>query len=105
ASGGVQPTPTIFLGITAGDRSVACTAGPATPSSVAIADQLANGPFSPLAIVTKSGCNNISPIDINPANPPFGPILTTTAVGTTPQGITVSPRLGYAVVANNGSNT
>src|SRR5262249_46290121 len=72
---------------------------------VAIADQLANGPFSPLAIVTNSGCNSISTIDINPANPTFGTILNTVSVGTTPQGIAVSPRLGYAVVANNGSNT
>ena len=104
-SNGSQSNAVDFIVVKAVDMSVACTTGPATPSSVAIADQLANGPFSPLAIVTNSGCNNISTIDINPANPTFGTILTTTAVGTTPQGITVSPRLGYAVVANNGSNT
>jgi DNA-binding beta-propeller fold protein YncE len=84
--------------------SVACTTGPATPSSVAIADQLANGPFSPLAVVTNSGCNNISTIDINPSSPTFGSVLNSIAVGTTPQGIAVSPRRGLAVVANNGGN-
>jgi DNA-binding beta-propeller fold protein YncE len=102
-SGGVQSNATDFIVIKAVDMSVACTSGPATPSSVAIADQLANGTFSPLAVVTNSGCNNISTIDINTASPTFGQILNSIAVGTTPQGIAVSPRLGLAVVANNGS--
>src|SRR5262249_47916915 len=104
-SNGSQSNAVDFIVVKAVDMSVACTSGPATPSSVAIADQLANGPFSPLAIVTNSGCNSISTIDINPANPTLGTILNTVSVGTTPQGIAVSPRLGYAVVANNGSNT
>ena len=104
-SGGVQSNPTDFIVITAVDMSVACTTGPATPSSVAIADQLANGPFSPIAVVTNSGCNNISTIDINTASPTFGHVLHSIAVGATPQGIAVSPRLGLAVTANNGDAT
>jgi DNA-binding beta-propeller fold protein YncE len=103
-SGGVQSNPTDFFVIQAVDMSVACTSGPATPSSVAIADQLALGPFSPIAVVSNSGCNNISTIDINPGSPTFGTILHSIAVGTTPQGVAVSSRLGLAVVANNGSN-
>jgi DNA-binding beta-propeller fold protein YncE len=104
-SGGVQSNANDFIVIKAVDMSVACTTGPATPSSVAIADQLANGPFSPIAVVTNSGCNNISTIDINIASPTFGHVLHSTAVGATPQGIAVSPRLGLAVVANNGDAT
>jgi DNA-binding beta-propeller fold protein YncE len=100
-----QSNATDFIVIKSVDMSVACTTGPATPSSVAIADQLANGPFSPIAVVTNSGCNNISTIDINTASPTFGHVLHSTAVGATPQGIAVSPRLGLAVVANNGDAT
>jgi DNA-binding beta-propeller fold protein YncE len=104
-SGGVLSNPTDFIVIKAVDMSVACTTGPATPSSVAIADQLANGAFSPIAVVTNSGCNNISTLDINTASPTFGQVLHSTAVGATPQGIAVSPHLGLAVVANNGDGT
>jgi DNA-binding beta-propeller fold protein YncE len=104
-SGGVQSNATDFIVITAVDMSVACTTGPATPSSIAIADQLANGPFSPIAVVTNSGCNNISTIDINTASATFGHVLHSIAVGATPQGIAVSPRLGLAVIANNGDAT
>ena len=102
-SGGVQSNAVDFIVVKAVDLSIACTSGPATPSSVAIADQLAAGAFSPLAVVTNSGCNNISTIDINPASATFGSVRNSIAVGTTPQGIAVSPRLGLAVVANNGS--
>jgi DNA-binding beta-propeller fold protein YncE len=65
-------------------------------------------------VVTNSGCNNISVIDINPAdvvggsgpNPgKFGTILNTIAVGATPQGIAVSQPIGLAVVANNTAGT
>jgi len=103
-SGGSPSNASEFFVIKAVDMSVACTGGPATPSSVAIADQLAHGNFSPLAVVTNSGCNNISTIDINPSSPTFGSVLNSIAVGTTPQGVAVSPRLGLAVVANNGSS-
>jgi len=107
-----QSNPTDFIVVKAVNMNVSCTSGSATPSSVAIADQLANGPFSPIAVVTNSGCNSISTIDINPTvtvggvvqpNPTFGNILHTIAVGTTPQGVAVIQRQGLAVVANNGS--
>src|SRR6266851_3282274 len=45
-----------FIVIKAVDMTVACATP--TPSSVAIADQLANGPFSPIALLTNSGGNN-----------------------------------------------
>lgn len=116
---GVQSNATDFFVIQAVDMSKICTGagGTATntmPSSLAIADQLANGPFSPIAVVTNSGCNNISVIDINPTvtangsttqNPNFGKILNTIAVGATPQGIAVSQPFGLAVVANNTDGT
>jgi DNA-binding beta-propeller fold protein YncE len=114
-STGVQSNPTDFFVIQAVDMSKICTStGGTLPSSVAIADQLANGPFSPIAVVTNSGCNNISVIDINPTatvngqtvqNPNFGKILTSIAVGATPQGIAVSQPFGIAVVANNTAGT
>jgi DNA-binding beta-propeller fold protein YncE len=85
------------------------------PSSVAIADQLANGPFSPIAVVSNTGCNSISVIDINPTvtvggvvqpNPTFGQFIAKSiGVGTSPQGIAISQRYGLAVIANNGSAT
>src|SRR5260370_8297569 len=89
--------------------TVACATP--TPSSVAIADQLAEGPFSAHAVVTNSGCNSIPVIDITPA--PLSPPPGTTAfgsvqsipVGATPQGVAVSSHLGMAVVANNGAGT
>jgi DNA-binding beta-propeller fold protein YncE len=76
------------------------------PSSVAIADQIANGPFSPFALVSVSGCNSIVKVDLNPASPTFGQLLgSPVSVGTTPQGIAISQPLGLAVVANHGTNT
>jgi len=112
---GVQSNPTDFFVIEAVDLSQICTStGGTLPSSVAIADQLANGPFSPIAVVSNSGCNNISVIDINPAdvaggsgpNPgKFGTILNSIAVGATPQGVAVSQPFGMAVVANNTAGT
>ncbi len=114
---GVQSNATDFYVIQAVDMTSACTpttAGTQHPSSVAIADQLVNGPFSPIAVVTNSGCNNVSVVDINPTttvnnvtsqNPNFGKILHTIAVGNTPQGIAVSEPFGLAVVANNADGT
>jgi DNA-binding beta-propeller fold protein YncE len=119
---GVQSNSTDFFVIQAVDLSQVCFAvsgGAATntqPSSVAIADQLVNGPFSPIAVVTNSGCNSISVVDINPTvsvggvtqqNPNFGKIFPggTIAVGATPQGIAISQPFGLAVVANSGDGT
>jgi DNA-binding beta-propeller fold protein YncE len=116
-SGSAQSNATDFFVIQAVDMTSVCApAVPNTqhPSSVAIADQLANGPFSPIAVVSNSGCNNISVIDINPTvtangstmqNPNFGKILSTIAVGQTPQGVAVSQPFALAVVANNGDGT
>jgi DNA-binding beta-propeller fold protein YncE len=112
---GVQSNATDFFVVQAVDLSKVCTStGGTHPSSVALADQLVNGPFSPIAVVTNSGCNNISVIDINPTatvngqivqNPNFGTILHTIAVGSGPQGIAVSQPFGLAVVANNTAGT
>jgi hypothetical protein len=116
-SGSPQSNATDFFVIQAVDMTPVCTpAVPNTqqPSSVAIADQLANGPFSPIAVVSNSGCNNIAVIDINPTvttngstmqNPNFGKILNTIAVGDGPQGVAVSEPFGLAVVANNTAGT
>ena len=99
----VQSNASDFIVIQAVDMTSVCSSHNPQPSAVAIADQLKNGPFSPIAVIANSNCNNISTIDINPASATFGHILHTIAVGTTPQGVAVSQRLGLAVVANNGS--
>jgi DNA-binding beta-propeller fold protein YncE len=121
---GVQSNAVDFFVVQAVDLSQVCPANvdangnpvPTVPSSVAIADQLANGPFSPIAVVSVSACNSISIVDINPTavvngqtvqNPKFGTIIPggTIAVGATPQGVAVSQPFGLAVVANNGAGT
>jgi DNA-binding beta-propeller fold protein YncE len=104
-SGGVQSNATDFIVIKSVDMTVACNPGPPTPSSVAIADQLAGGPFSPIALVTNSGCNNLSTIDINPSSATFGTVLRSISIGATPQGVAVSSHLGMAVVANSSAGT
>jgi DNA-binding beta-propeller fold protein YncE len=110
----VQSNTTDFVVVQAIDLSKVCAGGNVHPSAVAIADQLANGPFSPIAVVTESGCNSISVIDINPTitvagvvvpNPTFGNASNPVSVGTTPQGVAISKRRGLAVVANNGDGT
>jgi hypothetical protein len=82
----------------------ACSSGTSTqnaqPSSVAIADQLVRQPFHPIAVVTNSGCNSISVIDIAPqlpvydtngnftgfsSNAQFGTVLNTVPTGSAPQ--------------------
>ena len=123
-SGGTGPNAqsnaTDFYVVQAVDMSKICTDASGNPtntqvSSVAIADQLANGPFSPIAVVSNTGCNSISVIDINPTitvagvvqrNPNLGQLLVKSlGVGTSPEGIAISQRYGLAVVANNGSGT
>jgi DNA-binding beta-propeller fold protein YncE len=111
-SNGVASNATEFIVIRAVDMSNICfdSSTPpqpinTVPTAVAIADQLANGPFSPIAVVTNSGCNSISVIDINPSSATFGQLIgSPIAVGTTPKGIAISQHLGLAVVANNGSS-
>lgn len=104
-SSGAQSNAADFIVIQAVDLSQICPGTNAQPSSVAIADQIANGPFSPIALVSISGCNSISIIDINPANITFGQMIgKPIGVGTTPQGIAIYQRHGLAVVSNNVSN-
>ena len=116
--GSVASNATDFFVLQAVDLSHVCTDANnnpvnTQPSSVAIADQLVNGPFSPIAVVTNSGCNNVAVVDINPTvtvagqvvqNPNFGSFHTI-GVGATPQGIAVSAPFGLAVVANNSAGT
>lgn len=117
-SNGSSSNATDFFVVKAVDMSQICRDSSGNlintqPSSVAIADQLPGLPFSPVAVVTNSGCNNISMIDINPASPTFGTLTnpfstslpSTVAVGTGPQGIAISQHLGLAVVANNTAGT
>jgi DNA-binding beta-propeller fold protein YncE len=110
ASGGSTSSALDFIVVQAVDMTKAC-ATPA-PSSVAIADEIANGQitnflFSPIALVTNSGCNSLSVIDINPAHvgSTFGTILSSTSVGVGPQGVAVNSHLGLAVTANNTAGT
>jgi DNA-binding beta-propeller fold protein YncE len=101
----VQSNVTDFTVIQSVDMSQVCPGTNSQPAGVAIADQLAKGPFSPIAAVTVSGCNSVSIIDINPANATFGKILgSPIGVGTTPMGIAISQHRGLAVVTNNGSS-
>jgi len=119
---GVQSNATDFLVVQAVDLSQACpnildaNGNPVAtmPSSVAIADQLVNGPFSPIAVVTNFNCNNVSVVDINPTatangvvvqNPNFGKVINSIAVGKNPEGVAVSEPFGLAVVANNADGT
>jgi len=107
---GAQSNVADFIVIESVDLSKVCTASGSPvntmPSSVAIADQISNGPFSPFGLVSVSGCNSIVKVDLNPASPTFGQLLgSPISVGTTPQGIAISQKLGLAVVANHGTNT
>jgi hypothetical protein len=102
-SNGVQSNATDFFVIMAVDMTKAC-ANP-QPSSVAISDQLPGQAFSPIAVVSNSGCNNISVIDINPQSPTFGSIKSSIPTGSDPLGVAVSSRFGVAVVANNSDGT
>ena len=66
-----------------------------------------------LAIVTNAGSGNVSLVALSPTTPvgisqqaagAVGTIGAPLTVGTTPLGVAVLPRLGLALVANNGSN-
>jgi DNA-binding beta-propeller fold protein YncE len=78
--------------------------GAIMPEAVAI-DSIAN-----VALVTNYGCNSVSFINLDATNThnygvPYGTLLATVNVGTNPIGVDVIPRLGYAVVANNGDGS
>ncbi|HVO57748.1 MAG TPA: hypothetical protein VMT51_08650 [Dongiaceae bacterium] len=102
---GSKSNATDFFVIKAVDLTTACSGGKPLPSSVAIADQLPGQSFAPIAVVSNSGCNNISLVDINPASANFGKVKSSIATGTAPLGVAVSPRFGLAVVANNTDGT
>ncbi len=102
---GVPSNPADFIVVKAVDMKAVCATP--NPSSVAIADQLGNSAFSPIAVVTNSGCNSLSIIDLNPVpgSLTFGTVLKSVSIGATPQGVAISSHLGMAVVANNGAGT
>lgn len=102
---GVRSNVTDFFVIKSVDLKTACSGGNPQPGSVAIADQLPGQAFAPIAVVSNSGCNNISIVDINPQSASFGTIKSSIATGGDPQGVAVSPRFGLAVVANNTDGT
>jgi hypothetical protein len=86
----------------------ACSGTAAAPGGVAI-DEVHN-----LALVTNTGCHQVSVISLDPANS-FGAVLKAIQTGGTPTGVAVLPRLaitgqaagasGVAVVTNNSANT
>jgi DNA-binding beta-propeller fold protein YncE len=105
-TGSVRSNSTDFFVIKAVDMKTACASALPQPSSVAIADQLPGQAFSPIAVVSNSGCNNIVKIDINPQSATFGAIIgSPIPTGSNPLGVAVSPRFGVAVVANNTDGT
>jgi len=85
----------------------ACSGTAASPGGVAI-DELHN-----IALVTNTGCHQVSAISLDPAN--IGTILAAIQTGGTPTAVAVLPRLaitgqaagasGVAVVTNNSANT
>jgi len=102
---GVQSNATDFSVLQSIDVSANCSAT-STPKPAGVAIDTTRD----LAIITNSGCNTVSVIDINPMvnsapNPTFGKVLTTVGVGSSPTGVAVSGRLGIAVVSNNVAGT
>ncbi len=85
-----------------------CSGTAAAPGGVAI-DELHN-----IALVTNTGCHQVSAISLDPANN-FGAILAAIQTGGAPTAVAVLPRLaingqaagasGVAVVTNNSANT
>jgi len=100
---GVSSGVTNFFVIMSVDMKTASCAVP-QPSSIAIADQLPGQAFSPIAVVSNSGCNNVSVVNINPQSAAFGS-FTSIQTGADPLGVAVSPRFGVAVVANHTAGT
>jgi DNA-binding beta-propeller fold protein YncE len=88
------------------DLASACapTSSPQGPEGVAIDES------RQIALITNFSCNTVSVIAINPSGfvkkdgslAPVGTILGNVTVGKNPIGIGVIPRMGLAVVANNG---
>jgi DNA-binding beta-propeller fold protein YncE len=79
-------------------------------ASAVMPEAVAIDPIANVAVFTNYGCNNVSFINLDSTNAhnygvPYGSLLKTVSVGTNPIGVDVIPRLGYAVVANNGDDT
>lgn len=95
---GVFSNATDFTVVQAIDVSGGCS-GTSTPQPGAVAiDEQRN-----IAVVANSGCNDVSIIDLTPGA--ATPVINSVAVGKSPAGIAVIPRLGFAVVTNNGDGT
>ena len=100
--GGVISNVSELHGVGVTDLTSACSTAPAQPEGVAIDD------IRRVAVVTNFGCNNVSIVNLDTTNrygKPYGAILFSTtpvSVGKNPIGVGVIPRLGFAVVANNG---
>jgi len=70
-----------------------------SPQGVAI------DPDTNLALAANSGDGTLSVIDISPASPTFGTVLSTVTVGHTPLGVAVVSRNGFAAVSNSADST
>lgn len=97
-SAGATSNATDFLVLKAVDFSAGCDSP--SPTGVVIDDA------RDIAVVTDSGCNTVSILDVNPDHAAtYGTIIGTVGVGAAPTGVAVVPRYGFAVVANNGAGT
>lgn len=76
----------------------ACSGTAAAPGAVAI-DQQRN-----IAVVTDSGCSDVSVISLRP-DPTFGTLTHRVGTGAGPFDVAVIPRFGFAVVTNNTAGT
>lgn len=99
-----------------GILNLAGTAPPVcTPSPILSASTLPQGPeavaideIRRVAIITNYACANVAIINLNhdgTYGTPYGAVIKTAPVGTKPIGVGIIPRLGIAVVANNGDST
>jgi DNA-binding beta-propeller fold protein YncE len=94
---GVDSNTTDFSVVQSVDLTPACAGTAPQPQGVAL-DTTRN-----IAVVTNYNCSSVSVVDMTPGS--TSPLKTTIAVGTSPEGVDLIPRLGYAVVANNGNGT
>ena len=81
-----------------------------TCSSADMPESVAYDDIRNVAVVSNYGCNDVSLINLDSSNAhnygvPYGSVMSTVAVGANPLGVAVIPRLGYAVVANNGEGS
>lgn len=81
-----------------------------TCSSADMPEAVAYDDIRNVAVVTNYGCNSASIINLDSRNVhnygvPYGTVMSTVATGVNPIGVGVIPRLGYAVVANNGDGS